>query len=188
MTLMAALFLNMAYNLTDSLWIGNLPGETAHAHASGLTAVRRRGGPQRHLGFRVRQPRRGRCGGAAGGEAGAAPPGAGAVPRGTEFPLKRLAGVFACFSPWRWMGWVSPQAPPHPSAAVRLPPSPTGGRRCCPNQALPDLANSNPARDVRKQAAGLRAATAHCWRCCFSLLSRKNNVAIRWRKNFSKLP
>ena len=29
--LMAAMFLNMAYNLVDSLWIGNLLGETAYA-------------------------------------------------------------------------------------------------------------------------------------------------------------
>ena len=27
--LMAAMFLNMAFNLVDSLWIGNLLGETA---------------------------------------------------------------------------------------------------------------------------------------------------------------
>ena len=29
--LLAAMFLNMAYNLVDSLWIGNLLGETAYA-------------------------------------------------------------------------------------------------------------------------------------------------------------
>ena len=29
--MMAAMFLNMMYNLVDSLWIGNLLGETAYA-------------------------------------------------------------------------------------------------------------------------------------------------------------
>lgn len=37
--LMAAMFLNMAYNLVDSLWIGNLLGETAYAALTNSTPV-----------------------------------------------------------------------------------------------------------------------------------------------------
>lgn len=37
--LMAALFLNMAYNLVDSLWIGNLLGERAYAALTNATPV-----------------------------------------------------------------------------------------------------------------------------------------------------
>ena len=33
--MLAAMFLNMAYNLVDSLWIGNLMGETAYAALTG---------------------------------------------------------------------------------------------------------------------------------------------------------
>lgn len=36
---MAAMFLTMAYNLVDSLWIGNLLGETAYAALTGSTPV-----------------------------------------------------------------------------------------------------------------------------------------------------
>ena len=36
---MAAMFLNMAYNLVDSLWIGNLLGETAYAALTNSTPV-----------------------------------------------------------------------------------------------------------------------------------------------------
>src|SRR5699024_5563256 len=37
--LMAAMFLNMAYNLVDSLWIGNLLGETAYAALTNSTPI-----------------------------------------------------------------------------------------------------------------------------------------------------
>ena len=37
--MMAAMFLNMAYNLVDSLWIGNLLGETAYAALTGATPL-----------------------------------------------------------------------------------------------------------------------------------------------------
>ena len=37
--LMAAMFLNMAYNLVDSLWIGNLLGETAYAALTNATPI-----------------------------------------------------------------------------------------------------------------------------------------------------
>ena len=37
--LMAAMFLNMAYNLVDSLWIGNLLGERAYAALTNATPV-----------------------------------------------------------------------------------------------------------------------------------------------------
>ena len=37
--LMVAMFLNMAYNLVDSLWIGNLLGETAYAALTNSTPV-----------------------------------------------------------------------------------------------------------------------------------------------------
>ena len=37
--LMAAMFLNMAYNIVDSLWIGNLLGETAYAALTNSTPV-----------------------------------------------------------------------------------------------------------------------------------------------------
>lgn len=37
--MMAAMFLNMAYNLVDSLWIGNLLGETAYAALTNATPV-----------------------------------------------------------------------------------------------------------------------------------------------------
>lgn len=37
--LMAAMFLNMAYNLVDSLWIGNLLGESAYAALTNATPV-----------------------------------------------------------------------------------------------------------------------------------------------------
>ena len=36
---MAAMFLNMAYNLVDSLWIGNLMGETAYAALTNSTPL-----------------------------------------------------------------------------------------------------------------------------------------------------
>ena len=36
---MAAMFLNMAYNVVDSLWIGNLLGETAYAALTSSTPV-----------------------------------------------------------------------------------------------------------------------------------------------------
>ncbi len=37
--LIAAMFLNMAYNLVDSLWIGNLLGETAYAALTNSTPI-----------------------------------------------------------------------------------------------------------------------------------------------------
>ena len=37
--MLAAMFLNMAYNLVDSLWIGNLMGETAYAALTGATPL-----------------------------------------------------------------------------------------------------------------------------------------------------
>lgn len=37
--MMTAMFLNMAYNLVDSLWIGNLLGETAYAALTGATPL-----------------------------------------------------------------------------------------------------------------------------------------------------
>lgn len=37
--MMAAMFLNMAYNLVDSLWIGNLMGETAYAALTNSTPL-----------------------------------------------------------------------------------------------------------------------------------------------------
>lgn len=37
--MMAAMFLNMAYNLVDSLWIGNLMGETAYAALTSSTPI-----------------------------------------------------------------------------------------------------------------------------------------------------
>ena len=37
--MMAAMFLNMAYNLVDSLWIGNLLGETAYAALTNSTPI-----------------------------------------------------------------------------------------------------------------------------------------------------
>ncbi len=37
--MVAAMFLNMAYNLVDSLWIGNLMGETAYAALTGSTPL-----------------------------------------------------------------------------------------------------------------------------------------------------
>lgn len=37
--MIAAMFLNMAYNLVDSLWIGNLLGETAYAALTNLTPI-----------------------------------------------------------------------------------------------------------------------------------------------------
>ena len=37
--LMAAMFLNMAYNLVDSLWTGNLLGESAYAALTNSTRV-----------------------------------------------------------------------------------------------------------------------------------------------------
>ena len=37
--MMAAMFLNMMYNLVDSLWIGNLLGETAYAALTNSTPV-----------------------------------------------------------------------------------------------------------------------------------------------------
>ena len=37
--LLAAMFLNMAYNLVDSLWIGNLLGETAYAALTNSTPI-----------------------------------------------------------------------------------------------------------------------------------------------------
>lgn len=39
MPLMAAMFLNMAYNLVDGLWIGNLLGETAYAALTNATPL-----------------------------------------------------------------------------------------------------------------------------------------------------
>ena len=36
---LAAMFLNMAYNLVDSLWIGNLLGETAYAALTNSTPI-----------------------------------------------------------------------------------------------------------------------------------------------------
>ena len=38
--MMAAMFLNMAYNLVDSLWIGNLLGESAYAALTAATPIR----------------------------------------------------------------------------------------------------------------------------------------------------
>ena len=37
--MIAAMFLNMAYNLVDSLWIGNLLGETAYAALTNSTPI-----------------------------------------------------------------------------------------------------------------------------------------------------
>ena len=37
--MMIAMFLNMAYNLVDSLWIGNLMGETAYAALTNSTPL-----------------------------------------------------------------------------------------------------------------------------------------------------
>ena len=37
--MMAAMFLNMAYNLVDSLWIGNLLGESAYAALTAATPI-----------------------------------------------------------------------------------------------------------------------------------------------------
>ncbi|WP_242865078.1 MATE family efflux transporter, partial [Clostridium botulinum] len=37
--LIVAMFLNMAYNLVDSLWIGNLLGETAYAALTNSTPI-----------------------------------------------------------------------------------------------------------------------------------------------------
>lgn len=37
--MMVAMFLNMAYNLVDSLWIGNLLGETAYAALTNSTPI-----------------------------------------------------------------------------------------------------------------------------------------------------
>lgn len=37
--MIAAMFLNMAYNLVDSLWIGNLLGETAYAALTNSTPL-----------------------------------------------------------------------------------------------------------------------------------------------------
>lgn len=37
--MIAAMFLNMAYNLVDSLWIGNLLGETAYAALTTSTPI-----------------------------------------------------------------------------------------------------------------------------------------------------
>ena len=37
--MIAAMFLNMMYNLVDSLWIGNLLGETAYAALTNATPV-----------------------------------------------------------------------------------------------------------------------------------------------------
>ena len=37
--LLAAMFLNMAYNLVDSLWIGNLLGETAYTALTNSTPI-----------------------------------------------------------------------------------------------------------------------------------------------------
>ena len=37
--MVAAMFLNMMYNLVDSLWIGNLLGETAYAALTNSTPI-----------------------------------------------------------------------------------------------------------------------------------------------------
>ena len=37
--MLAAMFLNMMYNLVDSLWIGNLLGETAYAALTNSTPI-----------------------------------------------------------------------------------------------------------------------------------------------------
>ena len=37
--MIAAMFLNMMYNLVDSLWIGNLLGETAYAALTNSTPI-----------------------------------------------------------------------------------------------------------------------------------------------------
>jgi Na+-driven multidrug efflux pump len=37
--MIAAMFLNMMYNLVDSLWIGNLLGETAYAALTNATPI-----------------------------------------------------------------------------------------------------------------------------------------------------
>lgn len=55
--MMAAMFLNMAYNLVDSLWIGNLLGESAYAALTAATPIllllnsHRNGGDQRGCYF-----------------------------------------------------------------------------------------------------------------------------------------
>ena len=39
LSMIAAMFLNMMYNLVDSLWIGNLLGETAYAALTNSTPI-----------------------------------------------------------------------------------------------------------------------------------------------------